>query len=135
MNHYQLLGVTHTASLAEIKGAFKQLALKHHPDKNFGDASSEEMFKLIAEAYKTLSNGRLRKLYDDKLGLTRLTSKVNYVYHEGGFYRSILHHPSIIRKEYPKPAFQTKKKDIDFYLFWITLGMILILVAVLIVKL
>ena len=135
MNHYQLLGVTHTASLAEIKAAFKRRALQYHPDRNFGDKDAEEMFKQVNEAYKTLSKLGLRKRYDEKLGLNRAANQVNYQYHEGGFYRSTMNNIPAQPKNYPKPQpFRTQKRDIDFYLFWVTLGMIFILVSVFVCK-
>jgi curved DNA-binding protein CbpA len=131
MNHYQTLGISPKAGLKEIKIAFKRLAFQYHPDKNDGDKGAEEKFKEINEAYKTLSNNALRKAYDDKIKITS-SSKVNYVYHEGGFYRSVFNSPTKpITNVPPKVVFQSKKKDIEFYIFWITITMILLLVIVL----
>lgn len=61
---YETLGVADEASSEEIKKAYRQLAQKHHPDTNAGDAEAEEMFKEISEAYATLSNAEQRKEYD-----------------------------------------------------------------------
>jgi molecular chaperone DnaJ len=63
-DYYALLGVSRDASDAEIKKAFRQLALKHHPDRNPGDAQAEERFKLINEAYAVLSDPDKRVQYD-----------------------------------------------------------------------
>lgn len=135
MNHYQTLGISPKAGLKEIKIAFKRLAFQYHPDKNDGDKGAEEKFKEINEAYKVLSNAVLRKTYDDKIKITS-SPKVNYVYHEGGFYRSIFTSDTKpIKNVPPRVVFQSKKKDIDFYIFWLTLAMILLLVVVLIFKL
>jgi curved DNA-binding protein CbpA len=132
MNHYQTLGISSKAGLKEIKIAFKRLAFQYHPDKNDGDKYAQEKFIEINEAYMTLSNTVLRKAYDNKINLERSYSKVNYVYHEGGFYRSVLNSDAKpITNGPPKVVFQSKKKDIDFYIFWITIAMILILVIVL----
>jgi molecular chaperone DnaJ len=61
---YELLGVARDASDVEIKKAFRQLALKHHPDKNPGDSGAEERFKKINEAYAVLSDPDKRSQYD-----------------------------------------------------------------------
>ena len=47
MNHYEVLGLTRKARLADIKRAYRRLARKHHPDLNPGDRRAEEMFKAI----------------------------------------------------------------------------------------
>ncbi len=62
--YYQILGVSREASLEEIRGSYRQLALKHHPDKNPGDQEAEEQFKRISEAYQVLSDTEKRQLYD-----------------------------------------------------------------------
>ena len=61
---YEILGLNKNASEAEIKKAYRQMALKFHPDKNPGDKESEEKFKEAAEAYEVLSNIEKRKRYD-----------------------------------------------------------------------
>ena len=64
INYYSVLGVSKTASEAEIKSAFRKLALKHHPDRNAGNKASEAKFKEINEANEVLSDPQKRKLYD-----------------------------------------------------------------------
>jgi molecular chaperone DnaJ len=63
-SYYDILGVGRDASETEIKKAFRQLALKHHPDRNPGDAQAEERFKAINEAYAILSDPDRRAQYD-----------------------------------------------------------------------
>jgi len=65
-NYYEILGLKEGASLKEIKKRFRQLALRYHPDRNPGDPISEEHFKLVAEAYHVLSDGKKKRLYDQK---------------------------------------------------------------------
>src|ERR1700730_12141083 len=68
-DYYKALGVTKTAKPAEIKAAYRKLARKYHPDANKGDASAEERFKEISEAYDVLSDEKRRKEYDDARSL------------------------------------------------------------------
>lgn len=63
-DYYKDLGVASTASPAEIKKAFRNLAKKHHPDKTKGSKASEEKFKEINEANEVLSDPAKRKKYD-----------------------------------------------------------------------
>jgi molecular chaperone DnaJ len=61
---YEILGITKSANAAEIKKAYRKKAIEHHPDKNPGDKSSEEKFKLAAEAYEILSDPSKKAKYD-----------------------------------------------------------------------
>ena len=66
-NFYNDLGVNSDASESEIKKAYRTLAVKWHPDKNSGSKTAEEKFKIIAEAYETLSDSRKKVEYDKSL--------------------------------------------------------------------
>lgn len=63
-DYYQLLGIKKGASQAEIKKAYRKLAMKYHPDHTKGDKAAEEKFKKISEAYAVLSDKEKRKEYD-----------------------------------------------------------------------
>jgi len=63
-DYYQVLGVSRDASPEDIKKAYRQLAVKYHPDKNQGSKAAEEKFKEATEAYEVLSNAEKRKNYD-----------------------------------------------------------------------
>ena len=63
-DYYKTLGVQKNSSDAEIKKAYRKLAMKYHPDRNPGDKTSEDNFKEAKEAYEVLSNGQKRTAYD-----------------------------------------------------------------------
>ncbi len=62
--YYDILGLKSDAPVEEIRKAYRKLALHYHPDRNRGDASAEERFKAISEAYAVLSDPDKRRLYD-----------------------------------------------------------------------
>ena len=63
-DYYEILEVSKGASKEEIKKAYRQQALKFHPDKNPGNKESEEKFKEAAEAYEVLGDDDKRARYD-----------------------------------------------------------------------
>src|SRR5438128_11525585 len=64
MDYYQVLGVPETATVDEIKKAFRRLAKQYHPDRNPDNAQAAERFKEINEAHDVLSDPEKRKKYD-----------------------------------------------------------------------
>lgn len=63
-DYYEVLGVEKNATEAELKKAFRRLAMKYHPDRNPGDAKAEEQFKEAKDAFEVLSDARKRAAYD-----------------------------------------------------------------------
>lgn len=63
-DYYEILQVSRNAADGEIKKAYRQMAVKYHPDKNPGDKKAEDLFKEASEAYEVLSHPDKRELYD-----------------------------------------------------------------------
>jgi molecular chaperone DnaJ len=63
-DYYEVLGVPRGASPEDIKKAYRQLALRHHPDRNPGSKEDEEKFKEAAEAYSVLADPEKKSAYD-----------------------------------------------------------------------
>jgi len=63
-DYYDVLGVARSATEADIKSAYRKLALKYHPDRNPGDKQAEDQFKEAAEAYSVLGDPDKRARYD-----------------------------------------------------------------------
>lgn len=64
VDHYKTLGVDSTATLAEIKSAYRKLAMLHHPDRNAGSAAAAEKFREVATAFEVLADPAKRAAYD-----------------------------------------------------------------------
>lgn len=63
-NYYAILGIDQSASPAQIRAAYKRLAMRYHPDHNPNSKDAEEMFKVVNEAYHTLSDPLKKSRYD-----------------------------------------------------------------------
>ena len=63
-DYYEVLGVNKNATEAELKKAYRKMAMKYHPDQNQGDKEAEEKFKEVNEAYEVLSDSQKRAQYD-----------------------------------------------------------------------
>ena len=63
-DYYKILNVSRNVSESELKKAYRQLALKYHPDKNQGDSDAEDKFKEASEAYEVLKDPEKRNIYD-----------------------------------------------------------------------
>src|SRR3990170_2783482 len=79
-NYYRILGIDHSASAAQIRAAYKKLAMRYHPDHNPGSKEAEEMFKVVNEAYHTLS---------DSLKKSRHDARINSVFSEEAYRREV----------------------------------------------
>lgn len=75
---YEALGISRTATNAQIKAAFKKMAMRYHPDHNPGNKHAEETFKLLNEAYHTLTDPLKRSRYDARFHI--ITDQLNDAY-------------------------------------------------------
>src|SRR5919202_1868515 len=91
-DYYEVLSVSRNATEEEIKRAYRKLAVKFHPDKNPGDASAEEKFKELGEAYDVLMDADKRAAYD-RYG------HAAFAQGGGGFGRGGFHDPFDIFRE------------------------------------
>lgn len=82
-DYYEVLGISKTASVDEIKKAYRKKAIQYHPDKNPGSKDAEEKFKEAAEAYEILSDVNKRNRYD-QLGHAGVSSSASG-FDGGGF--------------------------------------------------
>lgn len=69
--HYNVLGISNTASEDDIKKAYRKLSLEYHPDRNNNNREKSEIFKKITEAYTILSDPVKKEQYDIALKLTQ----------------------------------------------------------------
>ena len=77
-DHYKTLGVKPSAVQADIKKAYRELAVRYHPDKNPGNEFCEAQFKEVGEAYGVLSDKSKRAKYDDERWLSGMGHKTSY---------------------------------------------------------
>lgn len=75
-DHYATLGVGSTATLADIKKAFRLKASQHHPDRNAA-ADAAEKFRAVQQAYEVLSDADKRQAYDDNRRRNLLDSPID----------------------------------------------------------
>ena len=83
-DYYDVLGINKQATAAEIKSAYRKLAIKWHPDKNENKKEAGDKFKEINEAYEILSNAEKKKTYDQFCDAAFDPSYVNNPYSQSG---------------------------------------------------
>lgn len=63
-DYYAILGISRSATNAQVRKAYRKLALRYHPDRNPGDPTAEEQFKRITQIYETIADPKTRAEYD-----------------------------------------------------------------------
>jgi curved DNA-binding protein len=123
-NYYEILGVSPEAPPEEVKKAYRQLALKFHPDRNPGDRQAEERFKEISEAYGVLMDPEKRKQYDflsrTPFGAGR---QPDFSYTQEEIFRDIFNNPqandvfSELGREFSRMGFRFDERFFDHLFF------------------
>lgn len=123
-NYYEILGVSPEAPPEEVKKAYRQLALRFHPDRNPGDRQAEERFKEISEAYGVLMDPEKRKQYDllsrTPFGAGR---KPDFSYTQEEIFRDIFNNPmasdvfSELGREFARMGFRFDERFFDHLFF------------------
>ena len=116
LNYYNILGVSASATIREIKLAYKKLAIQYHPDKHQGNTFFEEKFKQVNEAYQVLSNPNKRAAYDLKLQyllqLKLRQQAVNQQYR----YQGPVRRPSSVSERHYRPIPKSRFIRKDYYI-------------------
>jgi curved DNA-binding protein len=123
-DYYKILGVSQEAAPEEIKKAYRQLALKFHPDRNPGDLQAEEQFKEISEAYGILMDPEKRKHYDF-ISQTPLGGggRPDFSYTQEEIFRDIFSNPqasdvfSELGREFGRMGFRFDERFFDHLFF------------------
>jgi len=123
-NYYETLGVSRESNADEIKKAYRQLALKFHPDRNPGDREAEERFKEVSEAYGVLIDPEKRRHYD-LLSRTPFESgrRPDFSYTQEEIFRDIFNNPmasdvfSELGREFSRMGFRFDQSFFDHLFF------------------
>ena len=108
LNYYSILGLKRNATHAEIKAAYKKLAIQYHPDKHQGNTYFEEQFKQVSAAYQVLSNPNKRYSYDQKLEYVAQQQRAQQ-YAQTTYQQTRQREPASVRERYYRPIKRQQK--------------------------
>ncbi|WP_307725524.1 tetratricopeptide repeat protein [Adhaeribacter aerolatus] len=126
MNYYHTLGVSASATVREIKLAYKKLAIQYHPDKHQGNTYFEEKFKQVNEAYQVLSDPHKRAAYDLKLQYLLQLKMHQQAGHQQYRYQGPVRRPSSVSERHYRPIPQSQFIKKDWYIVGSIFGGIII---------
>ena len=121
---YHVLGLTKSASEAEIKSAFKALALKYHPDRNPDNPAAEEKFKEINRAYQVLSDSYKKYQYDLSFEVRKPTPPPRSTY-EPFYYPPFAQKPRYRKREYQFGWKYVKSQVVAFAFIFIVAALVM----------
>ena len=123
-NYYKILGVSPETAPEEIKKAYRQLALKFHPDRNPGDKAAEERFKEISEAYGVLIDPEKKGRYDSYYRAPfEPGRRPDFSYSQEDIFRDIFNNPMAsdvfadLRQEFARMGFHFDERFVDHLFF------------------
>ncbi len=108
LNYYSILGLKRSASQADIKAAFKKLAIQYHPDKHQGNTYFEEQFKQVNAAYQVLSDPGKRYIYDQKLDYVVQQQRAQQ-YAQTTYQQTRQRDPAGVKERYYRPIVRQQK--------------------------
>ncbi len=115
-DYYNVLGVGRTANIADIKKAYRKLALKYHPDKNQSNPKSKEEFIKIQEAYEVLKDAGKKKKYDELYDLKKAEPKSTQSKSYDNLYDTYSDYYGF--SDYSKDAYETEGEESFFSSFF-----------------
>lgn len=124
-DYYAILGIDKTAGAEQIKKAYRQMALKYHPDRNQGSDKAAEKFKELAEAYGVLSDPKKRQQYDQDVrsGFRHRAGDYHTRYNQEEIFRDLFNNPQNSQtlqdlfKEFEKAGLQFDKRFVEKVFF------------------
>ena len=122
-NYYKILGIDQSADSKQIKAAYKRLAMEYHPDRNPGNKQAEEVFKIVNEAYHTLSDPLKKSRHDAYHKPADSMSAEEWIEINKRKYRSVKKdNPQNVRKYYKVDKNYFKMQALAVFVFLVLAG-------------
>jgi tetratricopeptide (TPR) repeat protein len=129
-DYYEILGISKAANKADIKAAYKKMAMQYHPDRNQGNQNAEDVFKKVNEAYQVLSDDIKKSYYDYGFAVYQAYNQNHYATPENQTYThppqpSHTYTKKQSKKDFISPALQKKiiVGTVAFFILVVILGL------------